>query len=161
DPDVVDVSRDGRNVYVGAFAGSAVASFARNPDNGALTQLAGTSGCIALAISGCATGIELGNIEGLAVSPDGSAVYAASASDNAVAVLGRDPETGALAQATDKTGCITNAEIPACTLGRQIAGANTVAVGPKGAVYVTSLLSNSVTAFTQIEPAVLVQNAGA
>ena len=157
---MVDVSRDGKNVYVGAFAGSAVVSFARNPASGALTQLAGTAGCIALATSGCATGVYLGNIEGLAVSPDGSAVYAASASDNAVAVLGRDSETGALAQAVNGTGCVTNVEAAGCEKGSQIAGANTVAVGPKGAVYITSLLSNSVTAFTQIEPAVIVQNTG-
>jgi len=160
DPDVVDVSRDGKNVYVGSFAGSAVVSFSRNSANGALTQLSGTAGCIALATSGCATGVALGNIEGLAVSPDGSAVYAASASDNAIAVLGRDPETGALAQAVNGTGCLTNVETLGCNEGREIAGANTVAVGPKGAVYVTSLLSNSVTAFTQIEPAVIVQNTG-
>jgi DNA-binding beta-propeller fold protein YncE len=160
DPDVVAVSRDGKNVYVGSFAGSAVVSFARNPASGALTQLAGTAGCIALATSGCATGVALGDIEGLAVSPDGSAVYAASASSNAVAVLGRDPETGALAQAVNGTGCITNVETLGCTTGRQIAGANTVAVGPKGAVYVTSLLSNSITSFTQIEPAVIVQDTG-
>jgi fibronectin-binding autotransporter adhesin len=160
DPDVVDVSRDGKNVYVGSFAGSAVVSFARNPIGGALAQLEGSAGCIALATSGCATGVGLADIEGLAVSPDGSAVYAASAGSNAVAVLGRNPETGALAQAVNGTGCITNVETLGCTTGRQIAGANTVAVGPKGAVYVTSLLSNSVTAFTEIEPAVIVQNTG-
>ncbi len=160
DPDVVAVSPDGRNVYVGAFLGSAVVSFARNPSSGALTQLDGTAGCIALATSGCATGVGLGDVEGLAVSPDGTTVYAAAASSNAIAVLGRNAETGALGQATNGTGCITNSETAGCTPGRQIAGANTVAVGPRGSVYVTSLLSNSVTAFTQIEPATLVQNTG-
>jgi DNA-binding beta-propeller fold protein YncE len=137
-----------------------VVSFARNPASGALTQLEGTAGCIALATSGCATGVALGAIEGLDVSPDGTAVYAASASSNAVAVLARNPETGALAQATNGTGCITDAETLGCTKGVQIAGANTVAVGPKGAVYVTSLLSNSITAFTEIEPATIVQSTG-
>jgi DNA-binding beta-propeller fold protein YncE len=160
DPDVVAVSPDGKNVYLGAFAGNAVVSFARSSASGALTQLEGTAGCIALDTSGCATGVQLGAIEGLAVSPNGTAVYAASAANNAVAVLGRNPETGALGQATNGTGCLTNVETIGCTLGRQIAGANTVAVGPKGAVYVTSLLSNSVASFTQTEPATLVQNTG-
>ncbi len=160
DPDVVAVSRDGKNVYVGAFAGNAVVSFARNPASGALTQLEGTGGCIALATSGCATGVGLGAVEGLAVSPDGTAVYAAAAASSAIAVLGRNPETGVLAQAVNGTGCITNVETLGCTTGVQIAGPNTVAVGPKGAVYVTSLTSNSVTAFTQIEPATIVQNTG-
>ncbi|HEY2716318.1 MAG TPA: beta-propeller fold lactonase family protein [Solirubrobacterales bacterium] len=161
DPDVVVVSPDGKNVYVGAFAGNAVVSFARNAASGALTQLEGTAGCIALATGGCATGVGLGAIEGLDISPDGTAVYAAAASSNAIAVLARNAETGALAQATDKTGCITNVETTGCTTGRQIAGANTVAVGPQGAVYVTSLLSNSITSFSEAEPAKLVQNEGA
>lgn len=155
-PDVVAVSPDGKNVYVGSFAGNAVVNFGRNPASGALTQLEGTAGCIALETSGCATGMVLGNVEGLNVSPDGSAVYAASASSNGIAVLGRNPETGALAQA----GCITDVAVKGCASGVQVSGANTVAVGPKGAVYVTSLLSNSITSFTQTEPARLVQNEG-
>jgi DNA-binding beta-propeller fold protein YncE len=157
DPDVVALSPDGKNVYVGSFAGNAVVSFARNPASGALTQLAGTAGCIALATSGCAVGVGLADVEGLEISPDGTAVYAAAAGSSAIAVLGRNAETGALAQATDKTGCITNVETAGCTLGRQIAGPNTVAVGPEGAVYVTSLLSNSVTAFAETAPATIVQ----
>ena len=69
-PDVVVVSGDGKNVYVGAFFGNAVASFSRNPTSGALTQLGGSAGCIANGgAEGCATGTELGSIEGLAVAP--------------------------------------------------------------------------------------------
>ena len=60
DPDVVVVSPDGENVYVGSFFGNAVAAFARDPSSGALTQLAGAAGCIAEAKpSGCAAGIAL------------------------------------------------------------------------------------------------------
>ena len=59
-PDVVRVSPDGRNVYVGAFFGNAIATFARNRRSGALTQPAGPAGCIAATASdGCATGIAL------------------------------------------------------------------------------------------------------
>lgn len=36
-PDVVVVSPDGNNVYVGSFFGNAVAAFSRNPSTGALT----------------------------------------------------------------------------------------------------------------------------
>jgi DNA-binding beta-propeller fold protein YncE len=160
-PDVVAISPDGRNLYVGAFFGNAVAAFARNPENGALTQLEGTAGCIALATSGCATGVALGAVEGLAVSPDGTAVYATAAVSNAVAVLGRNPATGALGQATNGTGCITDAASTGCATGVELAGANAVATSSRGGrVYVTSLFSNSVTAFTQTEPATIVQNTG-
>jgi DNA-binding beta-propeller fold protein YncE len=160
DPDVVVISPDGKNVYLGAFAGNAVVSFGRNPETGSLTQLEGTAGCIALETSGCAKGVALGAIEGLAISPDGSAVYAAAAASGAIAVLGRNPETGALGQATNGTGCLTDTETLGCNLGLQVAGANAVAVSPRGGVYVTSLTSNSLTSFTQIEPATLVQNTG-
>jgi len=147
-PDVVVVSPDGRNVYVGSFFGNAVASFARNPQTGMLSQLAGTAACIAEATAGCATGIALKSVEGLAISGDGDSVYAATALSNAIVELVRDPATGALAQATDGSGCIVDAPLTGCTTGRELAGANAVAVSPDdGNVYATSLFSNSVTAF--------------
>ncbi|HEU4599765.1 MAG TPA: YncE family protein [Solirubrobacterales bacterium] len=148
-PDVVVVSPDGANVYVGAFFGNSVASFARDPGSGALTQLSGTAGCIAEATAHCATGNALQAIEGLAISGDGATVYAAAAVSNGVAVLTRDPATGALSQATGGSGCIIEtALLGGCTHGRELAGANAAVVSPDdGNLYVTSLLSNSVTAF--------------
>ena len=152
-PDVVVVSPDGKNVYVGDFFGNAVASFSRASGSGALTQLAGSEGCVADgAAEGCASGLALGSIEGLAVSPGGSAVYAAAAVSNAVAILFRNSSTGALSQATDGSGCITDAAVTGCTQGYQLAGANALAVAPKsGTVYATSLFSNSVTTFRPTE----------
>jgi DNA-binding beta-propeller fold protein YncE len=159
-PDVVVVSPDGRNVYVGSFFGNAVAVFNRDPASGALAQPSGTAGCIAEAVSGCAVGIGLGAVEGLAVTATG--VYTGSALSSAVAVLARDPATGALAQALDGTGCIVNAPLANCTTGYEVKGANAVAVSPGGKdVYVTSLFSNSVTSFTRAVPAGgLTQKAG-
>ena len=106
------------------------------------------AGCIAEATSGCATGIALGAPEGLAISRDGSSLYVASAVSNAVAVLARDPSTGALTQATDDSGCIVDAPLTGCTTGVQLGGANAVALSSDdGQAYVASLLSNSVTSF--------------
>jgi fibronectin-binding autotransporter adhesin len=151
-PDVVVVSPDGRNVYVGSFFGNAVAVFNRDPASGALAQPAGTTGCIAEAISGCAVGIALGAVEGLAVTATGA--YTGSALSNAVAVLARDPSTGALAQPTGGSGCIVDVALTGCTTGFEVKGANAVAVSPGGKdVYVTSLFSNSVTSFTRAIPA--------
>ena len=147
-PDVVVVSPDGANVYVGSFFGNAVAAFSRNPSTGALAQLAGSAACIAEATAGCATGIALKSVEGLAISADGDSVYAATALSNAVVELVRNPSTGALTQATDGSGCIVDAALTGCTLGVQLSGANAVAVSPDdGNVYATSLFSNSVTSF--------------
>ncbi len=147
-PDVVVVSPDGNDVYVGSFFGNSVAAFSRNPSTGALAQLAGSAACIAEATTGCATGIALKSVEGLAISGDGASVYAATALSNAVVALVRNPATGALAQATDGSGCIVDSALASCTTGVQLSGANAVAVSPDdGSVYVTSLFSNSITSF--------------
>ncbi|HEU5062034.1 MAG TPA: YncE family protein [Solirubrobacterales bacterium] len=149
-PDVVVVSPDGNNVYVGSFFGNAVAAFARNPLTGALTQLAGSAACIAEATAGCTTGIALKAVEGLAISGDGNSVYAATALSSAVVTLARNSATGALAQASDGLDCIVESALAGCTLGRELSGANAVAVSPTGnGVYVTSLFSNSVTSFNR------------
>lgn len=153
--DVVVVSPDGKNVYAGSFFGNAVATFTSNPATGGLAQPTGTAGCIAESgSSGCATGIALGAVEGLAISADGSAVYAGAALSNALTVLGRDPATGALTQASGGSGCIVDVALAGCTTGFELRGANAVAVSPKGGdVYVTSLFSNSATSFTSTSSA--------
>lgn len=160
-PDVVIVSPDGENVYVGSFFGNAVAVFDRDRASGGLTQLGGSTGCIAEATSGCAPGLALGAPEGMAISSNGASVYVATALSNAVVVLSRDPSTGALAQATDGSGCIVNSALTGCAAGVQLSGANAVTVSPgDGDVYVTSLFSNSVTSFTRSTSGGLTQKEG-
>jgi DNA-binding beta-propeller fold protein YncE len=150
-PDVVAVSPDGQSVYVGSFTGNAVAVFSRNPSSGALTQPAGTTGCMVNApTAGCATGLALGAPEGIAISADGKSFYLAAAISNALDVLTRNPSTGALTQTTDGTGCIVDSALTGCTTGVQLDGPDAVAVSPDdGTVYVTSALSNSVTTFAR------------
>jgi DNA-binding beta-propeller fold protein YncE len=149
--DVVVVSPDGRNVYVGSFFGNAIAIFDRDAAGGALTQPSDSSGCLVeTPVSGCTTGIALNAIEGLAISGDGKNVYAGAAASEAVDILSRNPSTGALTQATDGSGCIVTAPLPGCTTGAQLGGADAVAVSPDDKdVYVTSLFSKSVTSFTR------------
>jgi DNA-binding beta-propeller fold protein YncE len=149
-PDVVVVSPDGHNVYIGSFFGNAVAVFDRDPSSGALIQPGDSTGCIAEAIAGCAPGIALGAPEGMAISSDGASVYVASALSNAVAVLARNTSTGTLTQPSGGSGCIVDSPLTGCTTGVQLSGANAVAIGPgDGDAYVTSLFSNSVTSFTR------------
>lgn len=150
-PDVVTVSPDGKNVYVGSFTGNALAVFTRNASTGALTQPADASGCLVnAATDGCTTVLALGAPEGMAISGDGDNVYVATALSNALLVLTRNASTGALTQATDGSGCIVDAALAGCTTGLWLGGANAVAVSPDdGDVYVTSLTSNSLTSFTR------------
>lgn len=161
--DVVVISPDAKNVYVGAFFGNAVAVLSVTEKSGVLTQTAGAAGCIAEAAKeGCAPGAALGAVEGLAVSRTGSNVYAASALSNALAVLSRNPETGALTQATEGSGCIADPVLTGCVAGIEMSGANAVATSPGSeVVYATSLFSNSVTAFAPTTTALgLVQKEG-
>lgn len=158
--DVVTISPDGKNVYVGAFFGNAVATFNRDASTGALTQPADATGCLtAAAEANCATGLALNSVEGMAVSNDGGNVYVGSATSNAVLNLVRDTNTGALTQATDGTGCFVDAPLTGCTTSREISGANAVTTSPRGTdVYVTSLISSSLTQFRAAgQPALLTQ----
>lgn len=149
-PDVVVVSRDGKNVYAGSFLGNAVAVFARDPASGAIAQPGGSGGCIAEATSGCATAIALGAPEGMAISANGANVYVAGATSSSIAVLQRDAATGALAQATDGSGCVVDAPLTGCATGFQLNGANALALSPNGKdLYATSLFDNSVTSFSR------------
>jgi DNA-binding beta-propeller fold protein YncE len=160
-PDVVVISKDGKNVYVGSFFGDAVAIFNRDARNGKLTQPGGTAGCIAAATDGCVVGLALDAPEGLGISSDGNTVYVASAVSNAVVVLDRDQSGGGLTQASDGGGCIIDAPLTGCSTGRQLAGANAIALSPNDeSVYVTSLLSNSVTAFNRSSNGDLAQKSG-
>jgi fibronectin-binding autotransporter adhesin len=159
-PDVVVVSPKGENVYVGSFFGNAVAVFDRDPASGSLTQPGDSSGCVAEAITGCTTGFALGAPEGMAISGDGASLYVASALSNAVITLARDQATGTLTQPSDGSGCIANAALSGCTTGVQLEGANAVAFNPGGDVYVTSLFSNSVAAFSRSNAGGLTQSSG-
>jgi DNA-binding beta-propeller fold protein YncE len=149
--DVVVVSPDGSNVYVGSFFDNAVAVFARNPLTGALNQPPDETGCIAeTQIGRCTNGMALLAPEGMAISADGNTVYAATALSNALVVLNRD-SGGALTQATDGSGCFVDAPRPGCTTATQLGGANAVAISPgDDSVYVTTLFSNTVTSFIRL-----------
>jgi DNA-binding beta-propeller fold protein YncE len=89
--DVV-VSPDGASVYSHSFGDDAIVRFDRNPATGAL----GGQGCISDVgdLAGCGTtqqGLDAGT--GVAVSPDGASIYAASAGDSAIARFDREPDT--------------------------------------------------------------------
>jgi len=148
-PDVIMTSPDGRNIYVGSFLGSALVIFERNRRNGTLSQATDGTGCLVNApTEGCTTALGLGNPEGLAISGDGSSVFAATPGSNAVLAFSRNPTDGSLTQVGDGYGCISASEIAGCTEGREVSGANAVVVSPDDRdVYATSLISSSVTSF--------------
>ncbi len=89
------VSPDGKSVYVASASptASAVARLKRNTTTGAISQPAGTAGCISEDGSGpCADGHGLRGPYSVAVSPEGKSVYVASYISWAVARLNRAPQ---------------------------------------------------------------------
>jgi 6-phosphogluconolactonase (cycloisomerase 2 family) len=143
--DVVDVivSPNGASLYTVAQTGDVVAIFSRNSGTGALTQLAGTAGCISDDGSGgaCADGTGLDGAHGVAVSPDGNNVYttAASTSDT-LAIFSRNSGTGALTQLAGTAGCISDTGSGgACADGNTMDNPTSVIVSPDGRnVYATA-----------------------
>lgn len=138
----VTVSPDGANVYVASavFDSEALATFARDPRTGSLSQLPGSAGCISeVRHTGCGLGRGLGNAASVTVTQDGRHAYVA-ARDDAVAVFARDPQRGALRQLDGPSGCVSRRPRPSCAIARGLTRAEDVVVSPDGrSVYVASL----------------------
>ncbi len=132
-PGSVQVSPDGRNVYVAAFLASSVAVFGRDPASGQLNQLPGLAACLSgdgseqpggpTGACGVARGLE--QPLGLAFTADGRNLYVGSFvfglpaaarairgvietanSSGGIAAFVRDPASGALAQLPGMDGCV-------------------------------------------------------
>ena len=138
----VEVSGDGRSVYVLGYEGIAV--FRRSHRTGALRQLRGRDGCVrdrsgagagqAQPANGggspsgrCRLGRALALPSDLALSPSGRFVYVASGWEEesmslqgGIAVFRRNPRTGALAQLPGAKGCATAPGRQRCGRARSI-----------------------------------------
>lgn len=142
-PRTVLVSPDGRHVYVALQNSNAVAAFDRDSTTGNLTRKPGIDGCISENGSSglCRDGRSLIGAIGMAFSPDARQVYVSQS--QGVTVLRRGAD-GALTQAADPTGCVSengqdsDANVGACTDGRFLGQSYQIAVAPDGKhVYVT------------------------
>ncbi len=144
----VAISPGGETVYVGASRSDAVVVFDRDPDSGELTQKPGTAGCVSNTGASnpmhedtredCADGTALDGVDSIAITPDGSALYATAAESAGVAVFERHAD-GTIAQRPGVEGCITdtgreNPSLPytagACADGTSLIEASGVAAGP-------------------------------
>src|SRR3954471_13775238 len=86
-------------LVIAAFALLPASAAAAQP--GALTQRAGTSGCVSESGDGgrCVDGSGLGDASALAISPDARNVYVVSPGSQSLAVFSRDGATGTLTPA--------------------------------------------------------------
>lgn len=177
----IALSPDGKSLYAGYEEGSAFSDtgrrgllvFARDPATGALAQRPGTAGCITADGAGedasntCTNARAIGGGRrthaGVAVSPDGKFVYAASdklsdgadGSASSVTVFSRDATTGELTQLAGTQGCVTPAGASedgpgTCADGRALEQATQVQISPDGeTLYALSHWRNTIAVFSR------------
>lgn len=127
------LSPDGRSLYVNSGtresfgAGGSVAIFRRRGD-GTLSQPRGESGCLAVAVPGCAKVPSLAQALAVTVSPDGSTVYVGALGGLTSLTRRR---SGLLTPVSGPAGCIS-ASRHGCMSGRIRAPVG-LAVSPDGA----------------------------
>lgn len=131
-PRRVTLTSDGTSAYVGSFTfgGGGLVVFDRDPVTGALTQKAGSAGCVTEDGSGgqCTQGRLVSQAVNVTTSPDTKNVYVMSLYSG-VSVFDRNVATGVLTQKPGREGCITDSGSGGtCTRGRgmQLAQAMTV-----------------------------------
>jgi DNA-binding beta-propeller fold protein YncE len=130
----VVVSPDAKSVYVASPGiSNAVALFTRDTTTGAITQPAGTAGCVSQTGAGpCVDGRALNGVRSVAMSADGKSVYVASQFSNAVARFDRDTTTGTITQPADATGCVSETGAGPCADGHALGGPRSVVVSRDG-----------------------------
>ena len=139
-PRDVDITTDGRSVYVAA--GNQLVVFARDTSSGALGFLQ----CIGPAP--CSTVTAGSTFESVAVSPDGASVYARGT--NQLVVFDRSSD-GTLTQKLALAGCFAEESLLPCTAVAGLAGySDEIAVSPDGRhVYVTNQSPGGVAVFAR------------
>ncbi len=155
------VSPDGTSVYGAAYVTDAIAILDRDA-NGALTQKAGTAGCISDNGTGaCVDGTALNGAAAVAISPDGTSVYIAAQDNDAVVAFDRASD-GALTQKAGAAGCITLVAQAPCATGAGLDEPRGIAVSRDGkSVYVASGVSDTLTVFDRAIDGTLTQKPGA
>ncbi len=90
-PEGLAISPEGNNVYVAAFANSAIDVLDRGKKVGKVKQAPGRRGCLALrSVPGCTRARALRGVSSLALSPDGRFLYSTSFGSNAVDIFRRN-----------------------------------------------------------------------
>jgi len=141
----VAVSPDGESVYTAGNSNDAIVRFNRKPSGQLVPK-----GCVDDPTTGpelCATTAQgLGDASAVAVSPDGTSVYAVSSQDSSIVRFNRKP-SGALVP----KGCITQAggvDICGGEFAPGLTGSTAVTVSPDGtSVYVAGTSNDAVAVF--------------
>jgi DNA-binding beta-propeller fold protein YncE len=135
-------SPSGTQLYATATFRAAVATLARDPATGALSDPPGQVGCLrdSVPLSGCGVARFMLGPEEIAVSQDGRSAYVTTSESAPLVVLRRNPATGELSDLPGTAGCIGRHPRfeGACTDSRLLEGASAIALSRDGrSAYVT------------------------
>jgi hypothetical protein len=150
------VSPDGASLYVGAL--QSIAAFHRG-SGGSLTQPLGHSGCVQPGLDPlvpCTPGGAMRTILALAVSPDGTSLYAISDLSPAAVITFSRTSLGDLAL----TGCFANIAETNCVEKRGIFAPVALVVNPSGTKVTVADSAGAVTPFDRAPSGALSQPAG-
>lgn len=135
-PNAIAVSPDGKFLYAGNNAPTGLTVYSID-SGGALAPVAGAAGCYAAGVvSGCTQARLARYFFDVALSPDGTTLYATNILDNAVVAFRRDAITGALTEISGPAGCVFDDGVgdgtDPCVAGRALGTAQSVEVSPDG-----------------------------
>jgi fibronectin-binding autotransporter adhesin len=119
----------------------AIAAAATLSATGSITQFPGKAGCVNKnGANGCAQGRAVGNLAAVAVSPDGTSVYAAGGpgSQGSLDVFARNASTGVVTQLPGRAGCVLRAKTSGCARGLGLETPAAIAVSPDGTLVITA-----------------------
>ena len=124
-------------------------TLSRQPKDGSIAFVNCLQDALAVPIPGCTPIEQIGDAQGIALSPDGRNVYVSGLAYGSVAVLNRDIATGMLSP----TSCVVRtlaAQRRSCTPVDALAGASMVAISPDGRnVYVPAKDDDSLVMLTR------------
>jgi len=147
----IAIPKNGRNLYAASLTGDTIAVFARNRQNGLLTQLPAPDGCLANVGDGitCTDVVGLNGPVDLELTKRGESLYVASLSSDAVTAFQRSKMTGVLTQLVFPNGCYSlTGDNVLCRPALAVDGASGVAVTKNGRfVYASSSNSDGVAVF--------------
>ena len=147
------ISPDGRFLYVPGRASDAVAILRSDPFTGLLSQDPGPAGCIgggSGAPADCTPATGLDRPSGIAMTPDGGALFVASTIAGTLTVFTRDAGTGALSPVGCFQDAANTAPIAGCTPVAGLGGAVGVAVTSDArSVYVAAENSSAIVMFAR------------
>jgi hypothetical protein len=108
------------------------------PPHGALLPLSGRGFCLGRycaplrGFGSASPGAQYGNDVRLELSSDGRRIFAIGGSSRSVAVLARNPRTGAVRQIPGRAGCVTSRRLRGCATLPALAQADEITVSPDG-----------------------------